>query len=311
MRFAVSLFVIAVGAILVFGVTDSPDDSVRVHVIGLILIVTGLVGLAMACQLFVSRRRTDIIYREDGATWLEPNAPPASEPWEPVERRVLGPLPERYVPTVHVPGPRRHKPSAWRVCTGSWTWSQGRRSSDGWRSCTTSEAVTSLCRSVGSGPATSNVAGPSPDRVITVAASMLSMFIPRCTVPAGILIESARPYLLLACRGRARRAGPTSSAALIAGWLTPRFHDATGSAVRKQPPRLRWPSRDAEAPGEARPELDCVGDHGFTRRIPTPPGGYRGWAWRPPAEVSLLERDGDLYANTAATDLYLDRGKST
>jgi len=27
--------------------------------------------------------------------------------------------------------------------------------------------------------------------------------------------------------------------------------------------------------------------------------------------VSLLERDGDLYANTAATDLYLDRGKST
>ena len=108
MRFAVSLFVIAVGAILVFGVTDSPDDGVRVHVIGLILIVTGLVGLAMACQLFVSRRRTDIIYREDGATWLEPNAPAPGEAWEPVERRVLGPLPERYVPTVHVPGPRRH-----------------------------------------------------------------------------------------------------------------------------------------------------------------------------------------------------------
>jgi hypothetical protein len=115
MRFAVSLFVIAVGAILAFGVTDSPDDSVRVHVIGLILIVTGLVGLAMACQLFVSRRRTDIIYREDGATWLEPNAPPAGEPWEPVGRGVLGPLPERYAPTVHVPGladvpgPQRHR----------------------------------------------------------------------------------------------------------------------------------------------------------------------------------------------------------
>ena len=105
MRFAVSLFVIAVGAILVFGVTDSPDDSVRVHVIGLILIVTGLVGLAMACQLFVSRRRTDIIYREDGATWLEPNAPAPGGPWEPVERRGLGPLPERYAPVVHVPGP--------------------------------------------------------------------------------------------------------------------------------------------------------------------------------------------------------------
>jgi hypothetical protein len=114
MRFAVSLFVIAVGAIVVFGVTDSPDDGVRVHVIGLILIVTGLLGLVMACQLFVSRRRTGIIYREDGATWLEPNAPVPGESWEPVERRVLGPLPERYAPTVHVPGlpdvpgPQRH-----------------------------------------------------------------------------------------------------------------------------------------------------------------------------------------------------------
>jgi hypothetical protein len=114
MRFAVSLFVIAVGAILVFGVSDSPDDGVRVHVIGVILMVTGLVGLVMACQLFVSRRRTDIIYREDGATWLEPNAPVPGESWEPVERRVLGPLPERYAPTVHVPGlpdvpgPQRH-----------------------------------------------------------------------------------------------------------------------------------------------------------------------------------------------------------
>jgi hypothetical protein len=108
MRFAVSLFVIAVGAILVFGVSDSPDDGVRVHVIGVILMVTGLVGLVMACQLFVSRRRTDIIYREDGATWLEPNVPAPGESWEPVERRVLGPLPARYVPTVHVPSPPRH-----------------------------------------------------------------------------------------------------------------------------------------------------------------------------------------------------------
>ena len=108
MRFAVSLFVIAVGAILAFGVADSPDDSVRVHLIGLILTLTGLVGLAMAFYLFVSRRRTDIVYRENGATWLEPNAPAPGESWGPVERHGLGPLPERYVPTVHVPGPRRH-----------------------------------------------------------------------------------------------------------------------------------------------------------------------------------------------------------
>ncbi len=108
MRFAVSLFVIAVGAIFAFGVADSPDDSVRVHLIGLILTLTGLVGLAMAFYLFVSRRRTDIVYRENGATWLEPNAPAPGESWGPVERHGLGPLPERYVPTVHVPGPRRH-----------------------------------------------------------------------------------------------------------------------------------------------------------------------------------------------------------
>ena len=104
MKFAVSLFVIAVGAILAFGVSDSPHDSVRVHVIGVILMLTGLVGLAMARELFVSRRRTDVIYRENGATWLEPNVP-ASESWEQVERRVLTPLPERYSPTVHVPEP--------------------------------------------------------------------------------------------------------------------------------------------------------------------------------------------------------------
>lgn len=112
MRFAVSLFVIAVGAILAFGISDSPHDSVRVHVIGVILILTGLVGLAMARQLFVSRRRTDIIYRDNGATWLEPNAPAPSESWEQVERRVLTQLPDRYAPTVHVrrpvPGPQHH-----------------------------------------------------------------------------------------------------------------------------------------------------------------------------------------------------------
>jgi hypothetical protein len=105
MRFAVSLFVIAVGAILAFGVSDTPDDGVRIHVIGVILLLTGLVGLAMARQLFVSRRRTDIIYRDNGTTWLEPNAPAPSEPWEQVERRVLTPLPERYAPTVQVPRP--------------------------------------------------------------------------------------------------------------------------------------------------------------------------------------------------------------
>jgi xanthosine utilization system XapX-like protein len=75
MRFAVSLFVFAVGAILLFGVTATPS-GVNIAAIGVILMLVGLAGLAIGHWLYVARRRTDVIYRPDGQTWIEPNAPP-------------------------------------------------------------------------------------------------------------------------------------------------------------------------------------------------------------------------------------------
>src|SRR5690348_692380 len=75
MRFAVGLSVIALGAILAFGVTSSPD-AVNIQVIGVIFILVGLAGLALAQWLYTTRRRTDVIYHRDGVTLLEPNSPP-------------------------------------------------------------------------------------------------------------------------------------------------------------------------------------------------------------------------------------------
>ena len=86
-RFAAGLSVIAMGAILTFGVTASPE-SVNIRVIGLILILVGLAGLVIARWLFVTRRRTDVIYHSNGTTWLEPSSPAPSTSMEPVERYV-------------------------------------------------------------------------------------------------------------------------------------------------------------------------------------------------------------------------------
>ena len=83
MRFAVSLFVIALGAILTFGVRSSPS-SVDIHAIGFILMLVGGAGLAIGYQLYSSRRRTDIIYRDDGETILEPNSPHPDDPIDPM-----------------------------------------------------------------------------------------------------------------------------------------------------------------------------------------------------------------------------------
>lgn len=82
-RFAVSLFVIAVGAILTFAVSSSPS-GVNIHVIGIVLLLVGLAGLVIGYQLYNTRRRTDIIYREDGETLIEPNSPPPEDPFDPM-----------------------------------------------------------------------------------------------------------------------------------------------------------------------------------------------------------------------------------
>jgi hypothetical protein len=101
-RFAVGLTVIAVGAILAFGVTASPD-AVNIQVMGVILILAGLAGLAMAQRLYTTRRRTDVIYRRDGVTLLEPNSPPPGGGAEPAEAHV-DPV-ERQVDSLPPDGP--------------------------------------------------------------------------------------------------------------------------------------------------------------------------------------------------------------
>jgi drug/metabolite transporter (DMT)-like permease len=82
MRFAVSLAVIALGAILTFGIRHD-SSGVSVHAIGVILMLVGAVGYVLGYNLYKTRRRTDIIYREDGRTLLEPNTPSPDEPIDP------------------------------------------------------------------------------------------------------------------------------------------------------------------------------------------------------------------------------------
>jgi xanthosine utilization system XapX-like protein len=83
MRFAISLAVIALGAILTFGVKHDPS-GVSIHAIGVILMLVGLAGFALGYKLYKTRRRTDVIYRDDGKTVLEPNSPSPDDPIDPM-----------------------------------------------------------------------------------------------------------------------------------------------------------------------------------------------------------------------------------
>jgi xanthosine utilization system XapX-like protein len=83
MRFAVSLFVIALGAILTFGIKHNPS-GVDIHAIGLILMLVGVAGLAIGYHLYRTRRRTDIIYTDSGETVIEPNIPRPEDPIDPL-----------------------------------------------------------------------------------------------------------------------------------------------------------------------------------------------------------------------------------
>jgi hypothetical protein len=83
-RFTASLFVIALGAILTFGITATPS-GLNIHVVGVVLMLVGVAGLVIGQHLYFSRRRVDVIYRGNQQTWLEPNAPPRGEPWDRVQ----------------------------------------------------------------------------------------------------------------------------------------------------------------------------------------------------------------------------------
>jgi hypothetical protein len=72
MRISASLVLIAIGAILKFAVDNQNTHGVDLGAIGVILMVVGLVGLVISLALMTTRRRTDVTYRRDGATYVEP-----------------------------------------------------------------------------------------------------------------------------------------------------------------------------------------------------------------------------------------------
>lgn len=61
MRLGASLFLIAVGAILKFAVTDT-IDSVDLGVVGIVLMIVGAVGLLAELAYQASRRRTTVVH---------------------------------------------------------------------------------------------------------------------------------------------------------------------------------------------------------------------------------------------------------
>jgi hypothetical protein len=75
MRIGASLFLIAVGAILKFAVTKQVS-GVSLATVGVILMIIGAVGLLLELILMTTRRRTDVVYRPDGATYMEPTDRP-------------------------------------------------------------------------------------------------------------------------------------------------------------------------------------------------------------------------------------------
>ena len=72
MRIGASLFLIAVGAILRFAITPHYSHGVNWSTIGIILMIVGLVGALITIAVMTTRRRTDVTYRRDGATYTEP-----------------------------------------------------------------------------------------------------------------------------------------------------------------------------------------------------------------------------------------------
>jgi uncharacterized YccA/Bax inhibitor family protein len=81
MRIGASLFLIACGAILTFAITKEVN-GVDLSTIGVILMIVGVLGLLITLVLANTRRRTDIIHRRSGTTYIEPG-----DPIDPVDPR--------------------------------------------------------------------------------------------------------------------------------------------------------------------------------------------------------------------------------
>ena len=81
MRIGVSLFLIAVGAILRFAITAHNTHGFDIGAIGVILMIVGGLGLVITAIWMGTRRRTDVIMRTPAGarrtTYLEPHDPGA------------------------------------------------------------------------------------------------------------------------------------------------------------------------------------------------------------------------------------------
>jgi hypothetical protein len=72
MRIGSSLVLIAIGAVLRFAITTRYSHGVNIWTVGVIVMIVGAVGLLISLVMMTTRRRTDIQYRRDGATYVEP-----------------------------------------------------------------------------------------------------------------------------------------------------------------------------------------------------------------------------------------------
>ncbi len=71
MRIGASLLLIAIGAVLKFGVTTHVNGIS----IGVILMIVGAIGLLITLVLLSTRRRTDVTYGPNGVSYSEPANP--------------------------------------------------------------------------------------------------------------------------------------------------------------------------------------------------------------------------------------------
>ncbi|HEY8790452.1 MAG TPA: DUF6458 family protein [Actinopolymorphaceae bacterium] len=79
MRIGLSLFLIAVGAILKFAVS-AKVSGISLDTVGVVLMVVGIVGLLISIVLMTTRRRTDVIQRDGRTTVMEPRPTDPNDP---------------------------------------------------------------------------------------------------------------------------------------------------------------------------------------------------------------------------------------
>ena len=108
MRIGVSLFLIALGAVLTFAVTVNSSHGFNIHNAGVILMIIGAAGLIITGVLMSSRRRTDIVTRGVPTYGAAPAAavPVYRQPVAPVAEPVYG------QPVAPVAGPVYGQPVA-------------------------------------------------------------------------------------------------------------------------------------------------------------------------------------------------------